>query len=229
MANQGSIYHWARDHRVHHRYSETSADPHDATRGFFFSHMGWLFVDKHPKVIEAGKTIPLKDLEEEDIVMFQERNKSWMMPLFCFVVPAALGVATGVTSYWRGLFIYGALRYIVIMHATWMVNSVAHMWGSRPYDPTINPAENWFVAFWAMGEGYHNMHHVYPRDYTTSEYGWYGQWNPTALFIDIMALCGLVTDRYKKVLTAKDKKGVPSYERADAGEVDLIHVGHKKE
>ena len=49
IANQGPIYHWARDHRVHHKYSETDADPHNATRGFFFAHMGWLIVKKHPK------------------------------------------------------------------------------------------------------------------------------------------------------------------------------------
>ena len=50
LANQGSIYHWARDHRVHHKNSEEDADPHNASRGFFFAHMGWLFVKKHPEV-----------------------------------------------------------------------------------------------------------------------------------------------------------------------------------
>merc|ERR1719262_2050689 len=46
IANQGSIYHWVRDHRVHHLYSDTAADPHDANRGLFFSHVGWLLVKK---------------------------------------------------------------------------------------------------------------------------------------------------------------------------------------
>ena len=55
IANQGSIFHWARDHRVHHKHSETDADPHNAMRGFFFAHMGWLYVKKHPDVIDAGK------------------------------------------------------------------------------------------------------------------------------------------------------------------------------
>jgi stearoyl-CoA desaturase (delta-9 desaturase) len=54
IANQGPIYHWARDHRVHHKYSETDADPHNATRGFFFAHMGWLLVKKHPKYVSCG-------------------------------------------------------------------------------------------------------------------------------------------------------------------------------
>jgi len=49
IANQGTIYHWARDHRTHHFHSETCADPHDAGRGFFFAHMGWLFLKKDPR------------------------------------------------------------------------------------------------------------------------------------------------------------------------------------
>ena len=57
IANQGSIFHWARDHRVHHKHSETDADPHNATRGFFYAHMGWLIVKKHPDVVEAGKEV----------------------------------------------------------------------------------------------------------------------------------------------------------------------------
>jgi stearoyl-CoA desaturase (delta-9 desaturase) len=53
IANQGSIFHWARDHRVHHKHSETDADPHNATRGFFYAHIGWLLVKKHPDVMEV--------------------------------------------------------------------------------------------------------------------------------------------------------------------------------
>jgi stearoyl-CoA desaturase (delta-9 desaturase) len=49
IANQGTVYHWARDHRTHHFHSETCADPHDAGRGFFFAHMGWLFLKKDPR------------------------------------------------------------------------------------------------------------------------------------------------------------------------------------
>ena len=62
IANQGTIYHWARDHRVHHKCSETPADPHNALRGFFFAHMGWLLVDKDPRVKQFGDTINMDDL-----------------------------------------------------------------------------------------------------------------------------------------------------------------------
>ncbi|XP_065170211.1 acyl-CoA Delta-9 desaturase-like [Atheta coriaria] len=59
---QNSIYIWARDHRLHHKCSETDADPHNAKRGFFFSHVGWLMMKKHPDVINKGKTIDMSDL-----------------------------------------------------------------------------------------------------------------------------------------------------------------------
>lgn len=73
LSIQDDIYKWSRDHRVHHKYSETSADPHNAMRGFFFSHMGWLMVRKHPDVIEKGKKLDLSDLKADGIVMFQRR------------------------------------------------------------------------------------------------------------------------------------------------------------
>ena len=70
---QNHIYEWARDHRVHHKYSETDADPHNATRGFFFSHVGWLLCKKHPEVKKKGVTIDCNDLLLDPIVRFQMR------------------------------------------------------------------------------------------------------------------------------------------------------------
>lgn len=70
---QNDIHEWARDHRVHHKYSETDADPHNATRGFFFSHVGWLLVRKHPDVKKKGKAIDMSDLNADPLVMFQRK------------------------------------------------------------------------------------------------------------------------------------------------------------
>lgn len=64
---------WCRDHRLHHRYSDTDADPHNAKRGFFFSHIGWLMTKKHPYVIELGRKIDLTDLQADWMVMFQKK------------------------------------------------------------------------------------------------------------------------------------------------------------
>lgn len=66
------MYIWVRDHRLHHKYSDSDADPHNANRGFFFAHMGWLMSKKHPAVIAKGKTIDMSDLEADFIVMFQK-------------------------------------------------------------------------------------------------------------------------------------------------------------
>lgn len=73
IAFQDAAYHWARDHRVHHKYSETDADPHNATRGFFFSHIGWLLCKKHPEVKAKGKGVDLSDLRADPILMFQKK------------------------------------------------------------------------------------------------------------------------------------------------------------
>jgi stearoyl-CoA desaturase (delta-9 desaturase) len=73
LALQNDIYEWCRDHRVHHKFSETDADPHNSRRGFFFAHMGWLLVKKHPEVKEKGKTVDMSDVWADPIVRFQRR------------------------------------------------------------------------------------------------------------------------------------------------------------
>jgi stearoyl-CoA desaturase (delta-9 desaturase) len=73
LALQNDIYEWCRDHRVHHKFSETDADPHNSRRGFFFAHMGWLLVRKHPEVKEKGKTVDMSDVWADPIVRFQRR------------------------------------------------------------------------------------------------------------------------------------------------------------
>lgn len=78
---QDAAIDWARDHRVHHKYSETNADPHNAKRGFFFAHVGWLLLRKHPEVKNKGKGIDLSDLESDRILMFQ---KKWVFLIGAF-------------------------------------------------------------------------------------------------------------------------------------------------
>lgn len=72
-AFQNDIYDWARNHRVHHKFMDTNADPHSSKRGFFFSHIGWLLVRKHPDVKTKGKTLDISDLEQDAIVMWQHK------------------------------------------------------------------------------------------------------------------------------------------------------------
>ncbi|XP_060795084.1 acyl-CoA desaturase 1-like isoform X2 [Neoarius graeffei] len=193
MAFQNDIYEWSRDHRVHHKYSETDADPHNASRGFFFAHIGWLLVRKHPNVIKSGQKLELSDLKNDGVVMFQRRFYKPSVVVMCFLIPAVLPWFLWAESLWVGFFVPTLLRYMLVLNATWLVNSAAHMWGNRPYDVHINPRENNFVAFSAIGEGFHNYHHTFPYDYSTSEFRY--KLNLTTCFIDLMCVLGLAKDR----------------------------------
>jgi stearoyl-CoA desaturase (delta-9 desaturase) len=62
-----------RDHRVHHKFSETDGDPHNARRGFFFAHVGWLMLTKHPDVLRYGKMIDMRDVMEDPVVTFHQK------------------------------------------------------------------------------------------------------------------------------------------------------------
>ena len=67
-AFQGSIWHWSRDHRLHHKFSDTELDPHTMERGFFFSHIGWLLVKKNPLLVGEGLKMDLEDLKKDAVV-----------------------------------------------------------------------------------------------------------------------------------------------------------------
>mmetsp|Transcript_22390 Transcript_22390/g.52566 ORF Transcript_22390/g.52566 Transcript_22390/m.52566 type:complete len:330 (+) Transcript_22390:55-1044(+) len=200
IANQGSIWHWSRDHRVHHKHSETNADPHNATRGFFFAHVGWLLVKKHRDVVTEGLKLNFDDLRNDPVVTFQKNFDPWFSLFMCFAFPGFCAQALG-DDFWNGFWVAGALRYIYVLHATWLVNSAAHLYGDHPYDDKSWPAENPMVSFFAIGEGWHNWHHKYPFDYAASEFGVSEQFNPTKLCIDFWCAIGLASDR-KRALGA---------------------------
>ena len=195
MAGQNSIYTWCRDHRVHHKFSETNADPHNIKRGFFFAHMGWLCCKKHPDVKQKGALIDMSDLEANRLVMFQHRHFWWLAILFTVVVPTAVPVLLWNESIWTSLILSFMVRYLVTLHGTWLVNSAAHYYGSRPYDQRMEARESPMVILTGLGEGFHNYHHTFPYDYSTSEFGKF--FNITTAFIDLCAALGLVYDRRK--------------------------------
>ncbi|XP_045213869.2 stearoyl-CoA desaturase 5-like [Mercenaria mercenaria] len=193
MAFQNDIIEWARDHRVHHKYSETDADPHNAKRGFFFSHIGWLLVRKHPDVKRKGKQLDISDLLADPVLRVQRKFYLPSVVLLCFAIPSMVPVYFWGENLITAFVLCGLLKYCAILNATWFVNSIAHLWGMRPYDVRINPAENRMVATVAMGEGFHNYHHTFPQDYSTAEFKWF--LNFSTLFIDIFAFFGLAYDR----------------------------------
>lgn len=186
---QNHIYEWVRDHRVHHKYTDTNADPHNSKRGFFFSHVGWLLIKKHKDVKIKGCSVDLSDLRKDPIVMFQKRTYLVLMPLLCFVLPATVPWYFFGETWWNSWYVSSIFRYITSLHLTWLVNSAAHIYGYRPFDKTISPTENKTVSILAIGEGWHNYHHVFPWDYKAAELPGCGK-NLTLGFLNQMAKIG---------------------------------------
>ena len=158
-AHQGSLYHWVRDHRMHHRYTDTELDHHSIQDGFWYSHIGWLFFKKNQQLRDAASKIDMSDIEQDSLVMFQKRNYTVVSNLFCFVLPTIYGYCVW-DSWWIGYFYFGVLRWILLLHSTWCVNSVAHLWGTTPYNPKLSARQNTFTSLVAVGEGWHNYHHA---------------------------------------------------------------------
>lgn len=206
---QGEIYHWSIDHRVHHKYSDTDADPHNATRGFFFSHIGWLFLSRHPACSQAMKKAYKKDLENDPVVTFQLKYYPILALILRFVIPITIGYT--ITNNWKiGLFFNALSMWSMSLNHTFLVNSLAHMpqFGFRPYDKTIYPTENKTVIYMTLGEGHHNFHHAFPNDYATSELSWDQTFNPSKLVIDIGAKLGMVTLRKRTKYDERKKEWI---------------------
>jgi stearoyl-CoA desaturase (delta-9 desaturase) len=241
IAFQNDVYEWARDHRVHHKYTDSNADPHNASRGFFFSHMGWLLVRKHPDVISKGKTVDMSDLEADPVLMFQRKYYLILAPLCSFVLPAVIPWYCWGEDFYVSWCYATMLRYLISLHFTWLVNSAAHMWGTKPYDRysfstircrvlecdfrNIKPAENILVSYLTMGEGWHNYHHTFPWDYKAAELDKYSG-NLSTAFIDLMAKIGwaydlktvspdMVKRRMRRTGTATTKADSKEYQQED--------------
>ncbi|CAG2115888.1 unnamed protein product [Medioppia subpectinata] len=193
---QSNIYKWARDHRLHHKHSDTDADPHNSRRGFFFSHVGWLLYMKHPDVLAKGKTIDVSDLMADPVVRFQDRHFTWLVILIWGLAPATVPNLLWAESVWNSWFVCVMLRYAISLNTTFLVNSAAHRYGMKPYDKTIASVDA-HVRQFMVGEGFHNYHHTFPQDYSSSELGAIDAFNPQTAFIDTFAAIGWAYDLKK--------------------------------
>ncbi|KAI1283770.1 Stearoyl-CoA desaturase 5 [Halotydeus destructor] len=188
VAGQNCIYIWSRDHRVHHKWSDTDADPHNTKRGFFFTHCGWLMRKKHPELMVKSKTLDFSDLLADPVVKFQKDYYYQLYIVFALILPVCIPVYAWSESWVTAFLLPFVMRYLITLHGTWFVNSAAHMWGDRPYNKDLAAVENRWVSVLTNGEGYHNYHHQFPSDYRASEDG-HG-WNGTKYFIEFMAAIG---------------------------------------
>ncbi|KAL5235901.1 hypothetical protein ACI65C_003311 [Semiaphis heraclei] len=193
VAGQNCLYVWVRDHRQHHKYSDTVADPHNASRGFFFSHIGWLMVRKHPEVIEKGKKIDMSDIEMDPYVMFQKKYYKVLFTTLATLMPMFVPFVLWNESLWNGFFVCFLFRLMAVLNLTWLVNSAAHLYGNKPFTKDILPVENPYVSMFGLGEGWHNYHHSFPWDYRASEFGQY--FNLTTIIVDFFEEMGWVWDK----------------------------------
>lgn len=133
MTINGSAFSYARDHRNHHKWPATDADPKNPGRGFFFAHIGWWLLRKRPEVLEFGRKVPIDDLLKDKLLIFQHRYYLPLVVLCSFVVPIGVPVMV-----WHEdplvAFAVCVVRITVVLHHLFTVNSVAHFWGYRPYN-----------------------------------------------------------------------------------------------
>ncbi|XP_072933010.1 acyl-CoA Delta(11) desaturase-like [Epargyreus clarus] len=192
VACQRTVVKWARDHRLHHKYSDTDADPHNAARGLFFSHVGWMLVKKHPEAIEKGKLIDASDLTSNPVLMFQEKYAVYLFGSICFLVPTLVPIIFWDESLLNSWHVT-LFRYAFSLNVAFLVNSAAHRWGYKPYDSRIMPSQSIFISILTLGEAFHNYHHVFPWDYRTAELG-NDKINFSTKFIDFFAWIGWAYD-----------------------------------
>src|SRR5215471_2146096 len=174
LALEGGPIFWVATHRIHHQFSDQDGDPHSPLDGKWWAHMGWILTGKsmHHDTTTLAKYVP--DLAKDKFHVWLTR--------YHFVPMVVLGVILfalgGLPFLMWGIF----LRTVVGLHATWMVNSITHTWGSRRFATRDQSTNNWWVALLTFGEGWHNNHHAHPVSarhgiaWYEVDLNWYGIW-----------------------------------------------------
>ena len=185
-ALQNSALVWSASHRRHHKHTDHHEDPYDATKGFWWSHMRWIF-HENDKVHDYSNA---PDLAADKLVMWQHRNY-WSIVFTCNVlIPLALGFMIDRPL---GMLLFAGLARVVFTHqATFCINSLCHMIGNQPWSKKDTSKDSWICALITFGEGYHNFHHTFPADYRNG-LKWY-HFDPSKWLIWTGNLLGLTSN-----------------------------------
>ena len=195
MAVQGPILEWAAVHRRHHQHSDDMEDPHSphthgsgvwgTLRGFWHAHLGWLF---SVRPTDYARYVP--DLTKDKLVSSISRTFTLWVVLG-LAIPTVLGglLTLSWTGALLGLIWGGLVRVFFVHHVTWSINSVCHIWGSRPFDSHDHSRNNVIFGVLGMGEGWHNNHHAFP---TSARHGlrWW-EFDLSYVIIKCLGLVGL--------------------------------------
>lgn len=183
---QNSIIAWCAAHRFHHRHVDTDQDPYNAQRGFFWSHIGWIFVEgpQHQRYDNVA------DLWDDPICRWQHTYHFAIGAAVNVGIPVIVGLAVG--NVLGLLIIAGLCRVVILHHTTFCINSVAHFFGTQPWGRDNSSRDNWLLSLITFGEGYHNYHHAFQRDYRNGPF-WYN-WDPSKWTIWGLGHVGLAED-----------------------------------
>jgi stearoyl-CoA desaturase (Delta-9 desaturase) len=148
-AQKGPLW-WAGHHRIHHRFTDTDRDIHSPRDGFWWSHVGWILSNRY------------KDTDESAIRDFAAYPELRLLDRFHWVGPWILGLVCLLIGGWGGLIIGFFLSTVLLWHGTFIVNSLAHVFGRRRFATPDTSRNSLFIALVTGGEGWHNNHHYLP-------------------------------------------------------------------
>ena len=191
-AFQNSAIKWCSDHRRHHLKTDEEEDPYSVKKGFMWAHMGWVMVDQGEEIVEQ-----VEDLQEDKILAWQDRHIFLIGFLVGIVLPGLVGFLAigGMHGFLGGMIYGGFLRVVVVHHATFLINSAAHTWGTQPYSTANTSRDSPILSFFTFGEGYHNFHHTFQADYRNG-HKWY-HWDPSKWWIKVASWVGMTKDLHR--------------------------------
>jgi stearoyl-CoA desaturase (delta-9 desaturase) len=193
MAMQGPALHWAATHTQHHANSDDEGDPHSPLKSLWHAHVGWILNDFKPDIQKYAGAM-LKD----PIIVFVHKT-FWLWVFVGLAIPSLIGAGaaylmgqSALFGALTGLIWGGFVRLFFNQHVTWAVNSICHTFGSRQFETTDESRNNFLFGILAMGEGWHNNHHAFPR---SARHGMsWKQPDPSAWAIWLMEKLGLIKD-----------------------------------
>jgi stearoyl-CoA desaturase (Delta-9 desaturase) len=178
---QKSVLWWAAKHRHHHLHSDTKQDVHSPRhRGFVYSHVGWIFARQH----DAVDLVKVADFARWPELMWLQKYE---------LGPAiALGALCFLVAGWSGLVVGFFWSTVLVYHATFCINSLAHVRGRVRYVTGDDSRNNWLLALFTMGEGWHNNHHACQSSVRQGFRWW--EIDPTYAILKALSWLGMVWD-----------------------------------
>jgi stearoyl-CoA desaturase (delta-9 desaturase) len=201
---------WAGHHVNHHKFADRDGDPHSPmVSGFYHAHVGWFLHDARAGQVESTNAV-IRDFSPVPEVASLDR--------YYFLPPLALAVGLFAAGGWPWLVWGFCLPTVTLAHATFAINTINHMFGTRRFDTIDESRNNALTAVFAAGEGWHNNHHRYQRAARNGFYWW--EFDPTWYCIRLMAALGLAWDvqpvprriyeEARAIKARRKARGVPS-------------------